>query len=147
MRFDDSAHPGEPFSLHQVHDALVVRRNNVDPQGISRTALFIVDGVLQQNTPVFVTVCLDSQGTSAYMNGAFAKASPLSRTWNDLTGRVVLANSPISNDSWSGTIRGLAIYQRELIASEIAADYAQLDGKAKAIGSDRERRRRLVSIR
>ena len=135
LAFDDSAHPGEPFSLHQVRDALVIRRNNVDPQGISRTALFIVDGVLQQNTSVFVTVCLDSQGTSAYVNGAFAKASPLSRTWNDLTGRVVLANSPISNDSWSGTIRGLAIYQRELTASEIAADYASWTAKPKGIVS------------
>lgn len=135
LAFDDSAHPGEPLSLHQVRDALVIRRNNVDPQGIPRTAFFIVDGVLRQNTPVFVTVCLDSQGTSAYVNGAFAKESPLSRTWNDLTGRVVLANSPFSNDSWSGTIRGLAIHQRELTASEIAAHYASWTAKEKGIVS------------
>jgi VanZ like family/Concanavalin A-like lectin/glucanases superfamily len=135
LAFDDSAHPGEPFSLHQVRDALVIRRNNVDPQGISRTVFFIVDGVLQQKTPVLVTVCLDSQGTSAFVNGAFAKATPLSRTWNDLTGRIVLANSPTSNDSWPGTILGLAIYQRELTASEIAADYVSWTAKQKGIVS------------
>ena len=135
LAFDASAHPGEPFSLHQVRDALVVRRNNVDPQGISRTALFNVDAVFQQNRPVFVTVCLDNQGTSVYVDGVLAKVSPLSRTWNDLTGRALLANSPTSNDNWSGTIRGLAIYQQKLTASQVAADYLSWTAKPKTIAS------------
>jgi VanZ like family/Concanavalin A-like lectin/glucanases superfamily len=123
LSFERSAHPGEPFSLHQKGDALSIRRNNVDPQGISRTALFYVGGVFQLNKPVFVTVTLDSQGTSVYVNGVLAEVSHLSGTWNDLTGRVVLANAPTSNDSWSGKILGLAIYQQKLTASRIVADY------------------------
>jgi VanZ family protein len=135
LAFDASAHPGEPFSLHQKRDALVIRRNNVDPQGVSRTALFNIDGVFQQNRLVFVTVCLDGQGTSVYVDGVLAGVSPVSRTWNDLTGRVLLANSPISNDSWSGTIRGLAIYQQKLTASQIAADYVSWTARPKTIAS------------
>lgn len=135
LAFDASAHPGEPFSIHQERAALVIRRNNVDTQGVSRTALFHIDGVFQRSTPAFLTVCLDSQGTSVYVNGALAKASPLSRTWNDLTGRLVLANSPTSNDSWSGTIRGLAVYQQNLTASQIAADYVSWTANKKTVVS------------
>jgi hypothetical protein len=135
LAFDASAHPGEPFSLLQQGDGLVIRRNNVDPQGISRTGLIQIDDVFQQRKPVLLTICLESQVTSVYENGVLAKASPFSRTWNDLTGRVVLANSPTSNDSWSGTIRGLAIYQQALTASQITADYAAWMAKHKPIVS------------
>lgn len=133
LAFDASAHPGEPFSMHQQGDGLVIRRNNVDPQGISRTGLLQINDVFQQKKPVFLTICLDSKVTSVYDNGVLAKVSPLARTWNDFTGRVVLANSPTNNDSWSGTIRGLAIYQQALTASQITADYAAWMAKRKPI--------------
>jgi len=133
LAFDASAHPGEPFSLHQVRDALVIRRNNVDPQGISRTELFDLDRVFHQGTPVFLTVCLDGAGTSVYLNGEFSKGSYLSGTWNDLTGRLVLANLPTNNDSWSGTIRGLAIYQQKLTAWQIAAGYRDWTERRKVM--------------
>jgi hypothetical protein len=123
LSFDGSTHPGEPFSLHQQGDALSIRRNNVDPHGVSRTALCHVDGVFQKNKPVFVTITLDSKGTAVYVNGVLAEVSPLSGTWNDLTGRAVLANSPAANDSWAGKIFGLAIYQKELTAAQVAQHY------------------------
>jgi VanZ family protein len=125
LSFDESAHPGEPFSLRQFGNSLVIRRNNVDPNGISRTALFTVDGLFQRNQqPVCVVVTLNARGMSVWVNGGLAKSFPLSGTWNDLTGRIVLANSPTANNSWAGRITRLAIYQQELTASEIAADYA-----------------------
>jgi VanZ family protein len=122
--FYGSAHPGEPFSLHQKGGALGIRQNNTDDQGISRTALFYVDGVFEPRRPVFVTVALADRRTSVYLNGVLAKEVTLSRTWNDLTGRVVVANSPTSDDSWSGKILGLVMYPRELTSAQIAADYA-----------------------
>jgi VanZ like family/Concanavalin A-like lectin/glucanases superfamily len=125
LSFVESAHPGEPFSLHQFGDSLVIRRNNVDPQGVSRTALFFVEGIFQRNEePVFVTITVNSQGSSVYINGVLNQVFPLSGTWNDFTGRIVLANSPTSNNSWPGKIFGLGIYRHELTASQIAEDYA-----------------------
>jgi hypothetical protein len=123
LAFDASAHPGEPFSLLQQGKSLVIRRNNVDPQGISRTGLIQIDDVFRQKELVFLTICLDSQVTSVYENGVLAKASPFARTWNDLTGLIVLANSPINSASWSGTILGLVIHQRALTAAQVTADY------------------------
>lgn len=134
LSFDESAHPGEPFSLHQFGNSLVIRRNNVDPNGISRTALFTVDGLFQRNKqPVFVGITLNERGMSVWVNGAVAKSFPLSGTWNDLTGRIVLANSPTASNSWAGKITTLAIYQQELTASRIAADYANSRANRKLI--------------
>ena len=123
LSFDGSAHPGEPFSLHQRGDALAIRQNNVDPQGVSRTDLFYVERVFQQNKPVVVAVTLDEGKTAIYINGALAEAFHIRGVWNDLTGRVVFGNSTVINDSWTGKILGLAIYQHERTASQIAADY------------------------
>jgi VanZ family protein len=131
LSFNGSAHPAEPFSLLQKGDALGFRRNNVDPQGVSRTYLFYVRGVFHQKKPVFVTVKLDSHETSVYVNGVMVDLFPHSLAWNDLTGRAVLANSSTANDSWSGKILGLAIYQRQLTASQIAANYASWTAKGK----------------
>ena len=108
-----------------------IRQNNVDPQGISRTAIFYVDQVFKEKKPVFLTITLDGHGTSVYVNGILARVFPLSGAGNDLTGRVVLANSPTANNSWPGKIFGLALYQQELTAPQIAADYASWMAKRK----------------
>ena len=131
LSFYGSAHPGEPFSLHQKGDALSIRRNNVDPQGVSRTALFYVDRVFQGNKPVFVTVTLDTQRTSVYLNGALTEVFPHSRAWSDFTGRAVLANSPTASNSWPGKIFGVAIYQQKLTPAQIAADYVSWMARRK----------------
>jgi Concanavalin A-like lectin/glucanases superfamily len=125
LSFAESAHPGEPFSLHQFANSLVVRRNNVDANGTSRTTLLSVQGLFRSSPqPLFLTITLDAQGMSIYTNGAPAGVFPLSGTWNDLTGKIVLANSPAANDSWQGEITRLAIYERERGAAQITADYS-----------------------
>lgn len=129
LSFDESAHPGEPFSLHQEGDSLGIRRNNVDPEGISRTALCYVHGVFRDRKPVFVTIVLGSRELLVYIDGTVKIVFPHSVAWNDLTGRLVLANSPTANDSWSGKIFGLAIYRQQLSHSQIATDYASWIGK------------------
>ena len=133
LSFDASGHPGEPFSLRQRGEALIIRRNNVDPQGISRTALFYLDHVFHQNNAVFLTIALNSREALTYVNGTLAKISPLSGAWNDLTGRAVLANVPTANDSWSGEILGLAIYQYELTASQVTANYESWKTRSKPV--------------
>ncbi len=134
LSFDGSAHPGEPLSLHQKGEALGIRRNNVDPQGVARTALFYLHGVLQEKKPVFLAVDLGRQQTTVYINGVRAQMFPHSMAWNDLTGRIVLANSPRANDSWAGNIFGLAMYRTPRTASQIAADYASWMAERKSVG-------------
>jgi len=125
LSFAESAHPGEPFSLHQFGNSLVIRRNNVDANGISRTALISVPGLFQKNSqPLFLTIALNAQGMSIYINGRLTNTSLLSGTWNDFTGRVILANSPFFHDSWPGEITRLAVYDREISVDRMGADYS-----------------------
>ncbi len=131
LSFDRSTHPGEPLSLHQVGESLYIRRNNVDPQGISRTALVIVDQLLKPNVPIFLTVTLDGEGSRVYANGVEAKVSSLHGARNDLTGRILLANSLRVSDSWSGKIYGLAAYRRELTVARDCGGLFEL-GKREA---------------
>ncbi len=132
LSFAESAHPGEPFSLHQFGNSLVVRRNNVDANGISRTALISVPRLFEESPqPLLLTIALNSRDMSIYVNGVSAGVFPLSGTWNDLTGRLVLANSPAAHNSWQGEITRLAIHDQELTAEQIADDYSRWKEKRK----------------
>jgi hypothetical protein len=124
LSFDGSDHPGTPFSLHQYKDALVLHQHNADSHGTVRTAGFRVDNVFREKRPVFVTVTLGKQNTLVYLNGFLLKAFPiLGTSTNNLTGRLVVANSPGIDDSWSGQILGLAIYHRQLTPAQVAQHY------------------------
>jgi hypothetical protein len=120
LSFDGSTHSGEPFSLHQNKDRLRIQQHNVDERGTSRTAWFTVDGVFREKKPVFVTITLGNQDTSVYLDGVLAKVFPLlGVSRNNLTGRLVVADSPTSSSNWSGHILGLAIYRRQLTAAQV----------------------------
>jgi hypothetical protein len=124
LSFDGSDHPGAPFSLHQYNDALVLHQHNVDSHGTARTAGFRVDNVFREKRPVFVTITFGKQNTLVYLDGFLLKAFPiLGTSTNNLTGRLVVANSPSTGDSWSGQILGLAIYHRQLTATQVAQHY------------------------
>jgi VanZ like family/Concanavalin A-like lectin/glucanases superfamily len=113
-----------PFSLHQSLSDLVVERETLDPPHHPTPIKFFVDNVFSQNKRIFVTVTSGSQDTRVYVDGVLAKVS--SRfvvTSEDLTGRLIIANSPTNNDSWSGRLSGLAIYQRGLTAEQVLQHY------------------------
>jgi hypothetical protein len=124
LAFDSSEHLGDPFSVVQREDALLIQRYNVDNQGISRTAVFEVPGVFRAQKSVFATITLGRGRTSVYIDGAPALLFPiLGASANNLTGRLVLANATTANNSWSGDIFGVAIYQKELTAAQVRQHY------------------------
>jgi VanZ family protein len=124
LSFDGSGHLGTPFSLHQNKSGLRVERHNVDSYGTFRTAWFDVEGVFRQNKPVFVTVILEKQVTSVYLDGVLAKTSPiLGVSTNNFTGRLVIGDSATAPDSWSGQILGVAVYHVQLTPVQVAQHY------------------------
>jgi VanZ family protein len=125
LSFDESEHIGTPFSLRQNKDGLIVTRYNIDDRGIVRTAWFGVKSIFRENEPAFVTVTVEPRDTLVYVDGTLAAATPvLGSSDNNLTGRLVLANSPSVSDSWSGRILGLAIFQHQLTPAEVMQNYA-----------------------
>ncbi len=124
LSFDGSDHPGAPFSLHQYYDLLVVHQHNIDSRGTVRTAWLRADNVFQKKQPVFVTITLGKHNTSVYLNGSMAQSFPiLGTSTNNVTGRLVLANSSSTDDSFSGRILGLALYDRQLTPAQIVQHY------------------------
>ena len=74
--------------------------------------------------PSFFALTANAHERSAYVDGALAERSArLAPFCGDLTGWLVLGNSPESDFSWRGSLRGLAIFNRELSAAEIVEHF------------------------
>jgi len=119
------------FYLPENPEQFIVRQDESDisvihavPEKGSVRPL-IAGEVVEQGRKTLVTVVAGPDGTTLYVNG---KAKRTSRTlglgWQNLTGELVVGNSPMGNNSWSGILRGLAIYKRELSGQEVTSHYA-----------------------
>jgi VanZ family protein len=108
------------FSLQQSLADLVFQRQNRNRQGRVSEVDIYADDVLHQGKAAFITLTAGAHGIAVYVDGTRAKSSShfgLSR--GDFAGQLVVGNSPVANDSWSGDLRGLAIYDRELTSTEV----------------------------
>ena len=83
-----------------------------------------VDDAFRDGKSAFWTVTFGQSGTAVYRDGALVRRSPLRPSISEFSGRLIVGNSPIFNDSWSGVLRGLAIYDTALNAAQIAHHYA-----------------------
>lgn len=57
----------------------------------------------------------------------------------DCTGRLIVATSPVGNDPWTGRLKGLAIYHRELTPAEVVRHYETWTGKGQLDLTRKER--------
>jgi hypothetical protein len=116
-----------PFALRQFQAGLVLEHES---QGSSarKTEIYVGD-ILSDRKPVLVTITSGDAGTATYANGALIKRVPNFAISNrDLTGQFVVGNAPTTAYSWSGQLKGLAIYDRELSAAEVSQGFADRTG-------------------
>lgn len=111
----------EHFSLYQAyHDLILGSDVQTQPRQIRRARLHL-DNVFHRERSVFIAIASGPQRTAVWVNGSLAQsASPFPLA---LTGSLVVANSPVTDDSWSGDLRGLAIYNSELTQEQILSHY------------------------
>ncbi len=109
------------FSLHQAYEALVLETGvETQPRQLRRMRLHL-DHVFHERRSVFITIASGPQRTAVWVNGSLVKsASPFPLT---LTGSLIVANSPVSDDGWRGDLWGLAIYNSELTQEQILSHY------------------------
>lgn len=123
LAFDSSADRSLPFSLRQYGTSIAVQRYMVDEQGIVRRPWLKVDGVFREKKPVFVSITSGKGGTAVYVDGVpVGLSANLGLTSTDMTGQLVIANSTV-DDSWSGQVRGLAIYDRDLTPGQVTKHF------------------------
>jgi glycopeptide antibiotics resistance protein len=114
------------FSLRQTQTDLVIRTAAPNEQSHGRTAsLSVTNCFTRKPLPVLITITAGANGTSIYIDGVLASNAPtFPVSTADFTGQLVLGDSPGQTDSWSGEIRGVAIYGRQLTAAQVFYHYA-----------------------
>lgn len=120
--YDPGTH--RQFSLHQSLTDLELRSKRSDEQHRVRTAEFYVDNVFRQGQQRFITLTSDGNQTGVYIDGVLATvASQFPLSAEDFSGELIIANSPVQNDSWQGQLFGLATYRQELSPSQVLEHY------------------------
>jgi hypothetical protein len=113
-----------PLALRQSLGDLVVQRTISDQLRRREKAKIYVDDVFRQQKPVLVTMSSSQAGTTVYADGAFVKKfSNFRLSSKNLTGQLIVGNSPVTTDNWAGQLRGLAIYDRDLTADEVSGHF------------------------
>jgi len=116
-----------PFAVRQYQSGLVLEHPTKDrlPDATKADTAVYVDRVFSRQGPVLVTITSSRTGTSVYADGALLrKSTDFGLSTQDLTGRLVVGNSPVAANNWSGRFRGLAIYDRELTADEVSRHFS-----------------------
>jgi hypothetical protein len=112
------------FAVAQSGDDLFVRHALPDAQHHVGSAHIALDHVFRKDSKLLITITSGQQGTAVYLNGALVKSSPqLALTSDDFTGELVIANSPVQNNTWGGQLWGLEIFDRELTAAQVLQHY------------------------
>jgi hypothetical protein len=131
----DSAEKSLGFRIMQSLDDLALARKPTS-RNTPTTEVIYIPHALQQGTPLFITLTSGGGGMSIYLNGVLIRSSSdLSFARRDLSGQMVVGNSPFADDSWSGVLRGIGLYNRELTAEEVRQNYASwtASGKPRAL--------------
>ena len=111
------------FLLRQWRSGVVLQLDS-DSHLVKKANTYVGD-VFSPLKPVFLTISSGEAGTAIYVDGELLKRSAnFTFSSRDLTGQLVIGNAPSTADSWSGQIKGLAIYDRELQAIEVSQHFA-----------------------
>jgi len=134
-----SPSPRRQFSLQQSHYDLALQRDFEDPHHHGQRVVRSADEVFRKKR-LFVTVTSDGRDAAVYVDGHLVtRLLGFGLSIQDLTGKLIVANSPLQNYSWSGQLRGLAIYRSELNATQVAQHYDDWTQKGKPAVAENER--------
>ena len=128
------------FSLRETQTDLRVQAAIADGAKGMRRSGFDVDRLFYRAGPSFITVTSGARGTAVYRDGILARRVARWRLGgNQLTGRLVLGDSPGQGDSWQGRFFGLAVYRVELSPEQVLRHYESWTQTGKPeIGKDED---------
>jgi VanZ like family/Concanavalin A-like lectin/glucanases superfamily len=124
-------------SLSQAQSDLEVRVQSSSAWRRAKGGRINIGDAFRDGRSAFWAVTFGRAGTTVYRDGVVVKRSPLRPSRGEFSGRLVIANSPIFSDAWSGVLLGLAVYDTALDRAQIVRHYASWTGKgAPALTSD-----------
>jgi VanZ like family/Concanavalin A-like lectin/glucanases superfamily len=120
------------FSLSQSGANLRAKVRAWRGQYDTESPEFDAAGVFRGRREILLTISSGPEGTSLYVDGNLVKVASRRRfSAADLTGEMVLANSPTEVDTWSGDLRGLALYYSDLAPAEVVSHYTDWIGEGR----------------
>ena len=126
------------FSLQQNYTDLALQRDIRDLHHQEQFTGMLVDEVFRKRQP-FITVTSNGQDTAVYIDGHLVtRQIRFGLSIDDLTGQLIGATSAVQNNSWSGQLRGLALYGSELSASQVAQHYEDWTQEGKPTVTENE---------
>jgi hypothetical protein len=134
------------FTLLQYRDALLIRRSYFNEKNELQTVESDLEHVFLNTDPVTLTITSGSQGTSGYRNGVAAGTSSRQKfSCADLAGQLVIGDSPITHNSWQGSVLDLAVYDAHLTPQQVALEYAQLDSRSATLSAQHSEAQSAIS--
>jgi hypothetical protein len=112
------------ISIRQDESDLVVYIEPSDAWRYAKTDQLYAPDAFRDGRLAVWTVTFGPSGTAIYRNGALVTKSALRATAAELGGQLIVSGSPIYNQSWSGVLRGLAIYDSTLTPAQVAGHFA-----------------------
>jgi VanZ family protein len=109
------------FLLQQYRGLLIVSRQMRESR--NQAQIIGTDGVFATTEPVFVSLTSGPENTAMYVDGKLARSFPKVRIGDGCAGELVTGTSPVGESSWSGQLKGLALYQQELTPTEVLLHY------------------------
>lgn len=127
------------FRIRQDGDMVSVLRDVLAARRQVDTSAVHVEHAFREGRDVLITVTSDGQATSVYLNGQLAEgAAHFGLTDGDFTGEMILGNSPVRYDTWSGVLKGLVLFSRQLTGTRVAQHYDEWlhDGRIELRGDE-----------
>jgi hypothetical protein len=120
--------PGDllPFELRQYGDGLLIFRRSRDGQNRVNSAEIDVEHVFHHGQFTMIAITSGARGTEVYLNGELAQTAPGYHIFpSNFSGQLLLGAAPINYDAWSGDVRELAFYSRELSAAQVRQHFSE----------------------
>ena len=113
--------------LRQYVDGLLIFHDVPDGKSGWKAWEMDVDHVFRRAAPTLLTITSGTRGgTRVYLNGKLAQINSGYRlSTSDFAGQLIIGTSPYSYDTWTGELRGLAAFPRELDQNEVREHYAE----------------------
>jgi VanZ like family len=122
LSFYTPHNPGQ-FLIRQWRDSLLVR-STVETKGQIKRRKLDVDHAFHVGKIILVTIVSGLNGITVYGNGQDPQHFPgFTISPGELSGQIVIGNSPADYDPWSGDLLGLALYLDELNPGQVFEHY------------------------
>ncbi len=128
------------IQLRQSIDDLAFSRSFGPAYNRKNQRSVFLDHALQKGQWILVTLTSSGGVLNIYTNGVMRETvKNADLRWSDFAGTLVMGTSPYGNSSWSGTIGGLALYDRALRSTEIARDYRAWQKDKEGFGKNQDK--------